>query len=138
MKSQKNPSFIQACFAIFSIFHCSEQTTSFYFRDSAPSGARLPSVPTPRGKACGVWAADTPHAFPRPPLHQQEKTPPGAFSPSILFVLFVPFAINNRSYSSRCRNTKQNHPQHHLRAVSRIRALLCLFQVEYRICLTFI
>lgn len=81
-----------------------------------------------------------PHAarFSSSPLHQQEKTPSGAFSPSILFVLFVPFAINNRSYSSRCRNTKQNHPQHHLRAVSRIRALLCLFQVEYRICLTFI
>lgn len=109
----------------------------------APSTPRFPPhpnhSPAPRHVSLPPHIR-RPHAarFSSSPLHQQEKTPPGVFSPSILFVLFVPFAINNRSYSSRCRNTKQNHPQHHLRAVSRIRALLCLFQVEYRICLTFI
>ena len=55
IKSQKNPSFIQACLAIFSIFHCSEQTTSFYFRDSAPPGRVSRPSPTPEEKrtACG-------------------------------------------------------------------------------------
>ena len=56
MKFQKNPSFIQACFAIFSIFHCSEQLQTLSIPGTAPLPGRVsrPS-PTPEEKraACG-------------------------------------------------------------------------------------
>ena len=56
MKFQKNPSFIQACFAIFSIFHCSEQLQTLSIPGTAPLPGRV-SRPSPTSEekraACG-------------------------------------------------------------------------------------
>ena len=41
--------------------------------------------------------------------------------------------LNNCSDHCCCRNAEQDHPQHHLCAVSRVRTLCCFLQIEYGI-----